>query len=805
MADFTLGDPRERLTTSTPVRGGLRAEVARPAGSGVGNSNFRAAGPGDEIMPAFLAKAVEPYIKRKQEEAFRRGAIEQFQAGAEVDVLDDEGNLVSNIFGPNHAEQGAAAMRTSLLVQNQEREWTTNRLPDLIAMPPQEAARALAADAEKLKTGNRWTDELLEGEMLKSLQRTVQIVTQKRTEHIQTQAYKGVVDMIVSKGQAHDAYQKTRLEAGGEAGAQAPDLASEEDFMGVFRQKVPGMLDERWADGINDGFTSLIEKHSFRPYLLARQRGLIDLLPQEKKDKLNERYETESRQALTLGSEAFTGDLAHLHWRMKRAESPDWKPIEGDMDKIDPMTAMKTLRGINAELRRVVGTDVDFFSSDAILKQGTSIIDAVAAADKEAYNRAFATSERKATEAARAAEKQAEAARSVAAFNTGTAGDAIMSGSADRNVVEMAAAGAAQSGNFAPLVTNFTNRKDVFSKAADTLQAPIESSLGLGYTNEVDKARTQWETLNGLNTGAAMAYYGKHYDGIRRVSQLVNGQKLPPQVAWMRVYGESLIGPNIEIKPERRKEALEGIEKWIDKNGPENFLTAFGMGPRAYNASARRAMTNAAKDQVAIMQDSTMSTEQIIGGSVAARQADGSLEVVGPFAWEQRSGTIPLHKRVGPTGVPKDTFDGAFYREVDTQLRKVSGGKVNGSTQEFDFMRQENSDGTTTVLVFAGDGTGKTWNTSFTTRDIYARITAESNETTRKAQAKRDWLHGRANPGGPTTFAESLAAVGEADRARNAKKDAAREASLKRQRELGFDGIAKEILGGAKFVGPSPN
>lgn len=767
MADFTLGDPRERYTTASPVRGGLRAEVARPAGSGVGNSNFRAAGPGDEMMPAFLAKAVEPYIKKKQEEAFRRGAIEQMQAGAEVDVTDDEHNIVSNIWGPNHAEQGAAAMRTKMLVLQQEQDWT-NRLPDLIDLPPQELAKALAGDAEKLKTGNRWTDDLLEGEMLQSLQRTVQVVTQKRTEHIQKQASQGYVDAIVGSAVTLDQYEATRQEAEGEAGNQAPDVSARQNFIGMFASTPAGLLPERQIDLVNTAFTSVIEKHAFRSYQYAKDSGLIATLPQEMQDKLNERYEAEGRTALAAASEAVNDDIFRLHTRMQKAAlGPDWKPTPGDEKMIMPMEAVTAALNINAKLSKITGVRMDFMDPEAIRKVGFSVIDAMADADKAAAARAFTTSERLASQEAKALEKQQEAQRSVVAFRTGVFADAELSGKVDHNVGELEAARAAQAGDFAPLVANFLGRGTVFTKAADTLQTPINGSKGLGYTNDLDNSRLAWEKLNALNPGAAMAYYGKEYDGIRRVSQLVNGQKMPPQLAWMRIYGETMLGAQIEIKPERRKEATTSIDTWVNKNHPDNFLTVFGAGPMAWNDSAKLALHRSIADQVALMQDSTMPMDQIVAGAKAAREADGSLEGYGPFMWEQRSGTTPLYKRTGPNGVPRDTFEAAFYREADTRLRKASGGKVNGHTQAIDIFRQDNADGSTTVMIAGGDGTGKTHYTTFTTADLYARIKADSLAETRKAQDVRDWAAGN-----PKTLKESFAVVGAAQAAREAKQAA---------------------------------
>lgn len=790
MADFRLDDPRERIANNDPRTGGLRAEVAHASGSGLGNDPFRGVGAGDEMMPSFLKGLVEPYIKRKQTEEFNKGVVAQLTAGAEVDVLDDAGNLVSNIFGPNHYEQGAAAFRSSQLVAAQAKEWQTTRLPDLMKLPQNELTKVLSADMGKLMTGNKYTDELVQSEFVKALVPTVQLVTQKRVEWQQTQAYNGYVNTIVQNGENLHNYMRERVAAGGEGGDQAADQAHAMNFLGFLTAKPNGMLDERQLSGVKDAVTSLIEKHNFYPLQVLKQSGWLSskTLGDEVYDKLNERYQLEGRQALKEASEDHSVDIMRLQWRIERAKSPDWKATDGDPHKITPMEYMTEVGRINSSLSRKTGVDLDYIDVEAMRKGGVDVIQAVAEADRQAGNRAFATKERQASDAAKEEAARQKAALSVQAFNQGTVAQGVLTGSVDRSVAEAAAQQAVLNGDFTGLVRNMATNQDVFTMASNTLRAPITASKGLGYTNDVDKARTDWEKLNALSPSAAMAYYKEDYAKIAKVHALTVQGK-PPQVAWMAVYGDTLIGPDIPLKYEYQREAPKQIQSWIDKNGPENLLSAFGAGPKAWNESSKRAIRNALTDHVATLQDSNIGLDVIVKGGLEAKQAEGSLEGYGPFMWEQKQGSTPLWKIVG---VPKTTLDGAFYREVDARIRKVSGGKVTANSDNFDILRQPNPDGTESVLLFAADGEGKNYSAVFTTKDLKSRVDAESSEKTREAQWKRDVLYGKPGP----NLSQALRQVGDVQRA----KEAAQAAKPVPTIGEGLKGLGRNVLEGLQDI-----
>jgi hypothetical protein len=161
-----------------------------------------------------------------------------------------------------------------------------------------------------------------------------------------------------------------------------------------------------------------------------------------------------------------------------------------------------------------------------------------------------------------------------------------------------------------------------------------------------------------------------------------------------------------------------------------------GLGPKKYNASAVRAITNSLTDEVAALQDGTnMSLEQTVASAMPAKLASGALETYGPFAWENMPGTRPLWKIAGVAS--KDVMDNVFYREVDDQVRKATNGKITADADDFDVMRQPRSDGGENILVFVGDGKGKTVQVQFSTITLRNRADAEARGQIAGAAVRR--------------------------------------------------------------------
>lgn len=689
---MALGDPREQFGGQDP-RQNLRMGVSQSSGGVVRATPIRDTY-NDNTVPAFLQTLVEPYIKRKQDEAFYNGYMAQQAAGAEVEVIDD-GGVISSIWGPDGYREGAAFYRGNAIVSNQVRSYIED-IDNLKRLPPEELAKKFAADSQALLTGNQWTDAIVQKQMVEQMGPAMNSVLKARFEWQQEQGVEAQVEAI--SGQA-GLMQKLYVD---QARTTEPSqeltqaiVQGEEQFLGTL--PIPhGQTSTSYKKALGLASRRMLREGNFYAFEAMKSRGLLDLVDEKDAAAIEKGYLTEGGRAIETARMQLMPQILALKEDVK-------------FERISANVAAARYHALNEAARKLTGVrDVELFDAKAIESGATDVIELTRQTALRNQSRLDAIADREAgwahEEQVRTERAAAEEAAARTAWASGHINDALIKKQVEPWQMDALAAEAVKAGRIGELVNAHTDGWHS-SRVAEQLQVGITNSLPEGWTDNSAKTYEQWKAMSG--TGAAPTYFGQQYHTalLHMDDMIQNG--LTPALAWTRAFGNVQMYDQNQLSNEDRKDGRKAVKDELKRiNG--GFL---GIGDAELSDSAEVVISRTIEGYVSMNRKySGLSVPTLVRQGYDNAITTGKLEHYGRFAWNNPKGQEPLWKLV--PGVPRDAFGKLFNEEVDSQFKEMGLGRL----REYDIARQGSQ-----MFVAGIDKDGTTKVVTFTVKDLERR------------------------------------------------------------------------------------
>jgi len=538
----------------------------------------------DNSIPEFLGRLVEPYIKRKQDEAFYNGYMAQQAAGAEVEAIDD-GGPISKIWGPDGYREGAAFYRGNALVTKQVRSYLED-VDNLKRLPPEELSRKFAEDSQKLLTGNDWTDAIVQKQMMEQMGPAINTVLKARFEWQQEQGVEAQVEAIAGQaGLMQKLYvDQARTTEPSQELTQAI-VQGEEQFLGTL--PIPyGQTSSSYKKALGLASRRMLREGNFYAFEAMKGRGLLDLMDEKDAAAIEKAYVSEGGRAIEQARFQLLPQILAL------------------------LTRQTALRN-QARL-------------DAI-------------ADREAN---WAHEERMVREKA-----AAEAAVAQTVWASGDINDALIKKQVEPWQMDAVAHEAVKAGRAEDLARVFVTSRGWHSgKAAGQLQSGVTTSLTEGWTDETARTFDTWKKLNDVNGGAAATYFGDQYHtALSHMDDMIQ-TGMNPALAWTRAFGNVTAYDQSMLRQEDRKEARAAVKDEL-KRIDGGFL---GIGNAELSDSAEVVISRTIEGYVAVNRKyGSASVSSLAKQGYDKAIATGKLEHYGRFAWNNPKGTQPLWQATG--------------------------------------------------------------------------------------------------------------------------------------------------------------
>lgn len=738
-----LQDPRQQLNL----------QAINPTTQGAINTVPQTNFSPDSFMPEFIARAMEPYIQRKQEENMVRGYMDQKRVGVRVELVNDD-NPISKIWGPTGYEQGANFYRAQEKVSDAMLGFASD-IDQLKRLRPEDFNKEVMKRVDGLKTGNEFTDGMVQKAMMEKLGDVATMVEKARISWMQGEAKTAQVSSLrkaASEYHGLAAVEFSTSDPDKQAEARRKTQTARVNFLGLIGAKPDGQLDSTYQDGVNDAARGMIEDGNFYAYREIRA-ALPELLGYDRFDKLDNLYQVRGATALrdAANSPAMIERMAALDARIGMAELGDKKPIT-------PMEVAAELASINGDLSKATGIDQDLFDYKEIKAGVKSVLTARFDYEKRLLNQAQQAAERRADMQDKLMLKQAEAElitkRSDAALSMGGITAALGRGEVELNVLDGLATQDVQAGKYDRIIGRYEGSdRRVFQGASNALRAPWSAALGKGYTNDLDNAVKAFREINSRSAGTAVAYYGvEDYAKISKMVTLLDSG-VSKLAAWEHVYADSKVGKPEELSYEDRSALSRNngalLNQAISKADPGGILS----GLPKWNDSARTVLKNAVRTQVGLLRkNSSMSLDSATSAAVNQVIASGRVGVAGPFAWDQAPGTKPLAEAAG---MDPSIFSKHFTEVADARL-KAAGYEAGAKGNDFSVHRTPSPRGDQITIFAMKDG--KEHVATFTVGDVQARAIAVAKGKILGEEIQRSILHGgitvkkvKGNPNDPYT------------------------------------------------------
>ncbi|WCD56174.1 internal virion protein [Caulobacter phage KSC] len=665
-------DPRSNYQGRAP-RADLRVNGVNPVNRVVTSApQTDAVGSG---IPDFLAQLVEPALERKQRELVYKGFTEQAAKRAEGGVLDDEGSPISNIFGPSFYQEGAAMYEAQSRIQEQQASWL-GEMDTLKQMKPEELAKKLADDGDKLMTGNPWADKIIQQGLMNTMGPMINQVTVARVAYQQQQAVDkqvNALDLAATNLQTLGA--NVGLFSTGNDGTKEAYAAAERSFLGMMA-KPPGQTDESFRKSINTSLRMALDKGNLHAFELLKSTGILGAMDAKDAEAIERMYDSKARSAMNKA--ATTNPVVMdklLAIKIMTEKNKSGKLDAGNADK-----AMDLMHQANEGLKAITGSKLDYFSMEDYVRTGGDII----AAQFEAQRKADAKWEARQTaeeNKAMEAQRQIDAARTAAA--TGGLGVAIKAGYTTAGVADLLINKQLQAGDIEQAYLNFRTDQWVSQQAVKELGAALGNSLGKGYTNDVDKTLGMYNAMSAKSIGMAQAYFGtENASRMAQMSRAIDGGATPQQ-AYEAVMADKYMGTRLELDPSIRKTADKLLDQEVKDSAP-----GWASGTVEWNPSTMKTVKQVITEDFAIgYKNLGRDPKTLAAGTYEAAVASGRLEVLGGFA------IVSPQKRDSLSAalkVPPKTLDRAMFDLADERL-KAAGYSRGAKGGEYSVIRAPNN------------------------------------------------------------------------------------------------------------------
>jgi hypothetical protein len=688
------------------TRSGLSGQQ-RDARSIGGNSEGRAyfSGPQTDadlstsVIPEFLAQAMEPYVKRKQEEQFYKG----MDAAANGQALSEaKGNSVLNVFGPSYYHQGAAMYQAHTAVDQLALE--LDKDPELYKLGDDARSKAISERSNALMTGDPVADQLIRARIMETRSSLTASLAKKNYAHGQ---------QVVAQAQSANwqtvaaSYQERRRNAYGQApsaDSAASDLAAEQTLLSSAVKPV-GQSEENYQAALADNLRNMAQDGNFYAYAAFKRAGLLRYggpLTDDQIAKAETIYATQAAKA--YGEVAFNPEIRRLRMELDR-DIAFGDPVTGRFltgDQIHKRTEV-----INAAAAGMTGIeDAKYMDASDLQGMERAVTSGEMAAILRKQSRAWQIEDREAgyahaerVKAAEEAEKQSQVDQLIA---TGQAGRGQALGVGDAKNYNFRFLQQWQAGDYDTIALNFNASQKVNDPLSDEMKAPITASVGVGYTAGFATAVEQWRGLRDKSPGAAAAYYGDLDKGMERFDRAVRGGSKPIE-AWALAFGENVESVRMDL-PEgvKRQDVIASVTDSMKAD--DKWLFGFAGSRVAMNESSRnRVAVEMLPEVAAYMRQTGMSAETAAPRVYSKLLASGRVERVGAFGWVNPPAAKPLATLLG---VPDEEADAIVMDYVDTELKR-NGFQAGADGEQYTVVRVADQNGKAAMFIHAFGDAGE--------------------------------------------------------------------------------------------------
>jgi len=697
---------------NTSVAGGISAA-----------SNFTEAGPSAGALGGFFTELLAPAIKRRQDELFVKGMVDQMSAVSGEEIRDNNKNPINQIFGPSSYEEGAIAYSAKDAV-NQWQSKTLQDMDRLKRLPPDQLSKVVAESFQTMMTGDKFTDTVVSTSLIEASQPVIGAIAKERYSWQQSEALNAKTKADFSNAEAFQAAMTSLAKTGSpsDAGNLAAN-AARNNFMSSLVQP-SGMDDETYRKSLVTLYKRSAQAgNGYAVSMLKNQPGFFNLLSDEEIVKLEDTELKYGNRALSRAAINHAEDIDRLNYNM-------------EFGKISSTEAMAQMANINESVKSETGFDIDLFDYKDVTGAGKNVWGALHASlnrqqDRQWQVEDMATRQRFELEKADK-EAQDEAAQVQLAYASGNIKTAQAQGiGAGGNYDVLAQADYAQ-GNWTNMIRNYNKDGWVSGLVKDQVQAQITSSIGQEYNKDFQQGYEKFTALNKAKPAAAMGYYGDLYAPMLAYERMVTTGRVTPTQAFARAFANPAQYAPV---PEMTKAAKDKISSWIDSNRGRGMIVGSLVGRGGLTSSGKSALNNAMSRQLGVMMKNTdMPVEALIPNLYQDLVSSGAYEDYGRLGWSNKPGTPNLGRSLG---LMPDEADEVVESTIDAAL-KATGFKDGVKGDNFDVRRIKDQSGQMVLAVTPYDddeGAGTTALIPFSK----FKAKADGLRDSRVSRAKPNW------------------------------------------------------------------
>lgn len=658
---------------STSIAGGIAAA-----------SQFTEAGPSAGAFGRFFGELLEPAIKRRKEEMFVKGMVDQMSAVAGEEIRASN-SPINRIFGPNAYKEGAIFYGAKDAVN----KWQANTMADidrLKRLPPEELTKVVAASFDTMKTGDQFTDLAITTSLMEASQPVIGAIAKERYKWQQSEALSAWTDQVDSNA---DGFQSLMIKLAETAEPGEDNLflnAARNNYM-TSLMKPEGMDDETYRNGLIAFATRSAQRgNGYAVSALKNHPGFMNLLTLEEQTKFEDIELRYANRSLSRAAVDFTEDFLQLEYEMK-------------FGLISAVDASAKIADINAAVRARTGFDLDLLDYKEVVKAGATVWSSLHSemTRQQDYQRQLElrAQDKAEREAERAAEEDQEVAAITFAWATGDVDTAMVQGIGKTANYEGLAMSEYAQGEWTGMVRAYQKSQWVSKTVANRAQAQIQTSMGTGYTQDFEQGFQKFASLQQLNPALAKAYYGGLHAPLMRYRSLVAG-KTSKQTAFQTAFSNpQQYVPTPAMTADNKKTVQSFVQ---DERG---------MGVLRGRLYGRTGLGKSGQQALITEMSRKLGTSLADGGDVSAHvrtayeqvTASGAFEDYGRIGWSNPDGTRPLSKMLG---LDQQEGDEVISQVVDRELKR-NGVREGISADNYQIFRANGPDGKPIVYVSSWD------------------------------------------------------------------------------------------------------
>lgn len=660
--------------TASDTHRGAEIVGGGAAAGGAPNAQIQEVGNITGQLGDFMAKAMQPYVERRQQEQFVEG-LTRAQAGESIDELaKSRKGVVGALFGPTSLAQGAQYYEAVRKVDQWDIDMNS-RMDELKQLDPKELAKEISGSWTGMLGDDPYINQMVSKQMIEKVGPRTDLVTKARYTWQQDTARKGMHDSLSAAAGSLQGVASQVVDYTDPTDEEATALtASRQNFLGRFQQPV-GMSDDTYKATLTASLISMAQEGNWYGYTALSEAGVLDVLDDEQQTKVLSSYDRFKGKSLEDAKGKYVEELLAIDVKINKRE-------------MSPAEAAAAVDEINAKIMRDTGLTERAYDSQYLISTGKGVVSMLAADANRVEEREYQEGREIAREEREEARKVREEQEKFGAANTAfTMGQArtFITNDGDRGSLGRASHQAYLNGDFGAFAKNFRQENWMDNNVAKLMQSKLTSAGGTTFTGEAAQGYREFEALYKLDKGAAMAYYGPQASKLLFMRKMVNGGATP-EIAYQRAFASEDVArfTGQTLRPSDRKATIEALAEHVDDASSGMFTSSWGLRERQMGANAKNVLLNVSAETAADYQrNSDESPEQVARMAFDRARSSNAFEYYGGnMAWRNGDG----QKRISEVIKTTDKKAGdLLYSLIDERFKGM--GVRDGADGDYSIHR----------------------------------------------------------------------------------------------------------------------